>query len=442
MRLRTTLLAGLALSGVFAATPASALNIVLRADSSFLNHPNGAAALLGFQKAANYWNKTITTDATVTLDIHFDALGPNVLASALSNSIDTRVSTVYQQLGATGNSQLDAIAVAHLRPLSAAGGVAYRIPGTDPATGKLTVTQAGSALDDNDSFNNRFLNANTSINKALGIDFDYQDAIFPLYNQLFNLGLREDSDADITFSSDFDFDFDPTDGITNGFYDFIGVAIHEMGHSLGFVSGTDDYEFAVEELVGVDDALTAAQQDQFSWLSSLDLFRYGSLAVLENGEHQLQLDPNRDAFFSIDGKLPFNFNENLAQASSSFFSTGANLGDGNQASHWQDSNAILISPDCFLDARQIGIMDPTSSSCQLGVVTSNDIAAMDAMGWNVNVDIFNNRGYAFNTAQVFALQGLAIVQVPEPATWAMLLSGFGFVGAAMRRRSRVTVTYA
>ena len=122
--------------------------------------------------------------------------------------------------------------------------------------------------------------------------------------------------------------------------------------------------------------------------------------------------------------------------------TGANLGDGNQASHWQDSNAILISPDCFLDARQIGIMDPTSSSCQLGVVTSNDIAAMDAMGWNVNVDIFNNRGYAFNTAQVFALQGLAIVQVPEPATWAMLLSGFGFVGAAMRRRSRVTVTYA
>lgn len=35
--------------------------------------------------------------------------------------------------------------------------------------------------------------------------------------------------------------------------------------------------------------------------------------------------------------------------------------------------------------------------------------------------------------------------VPEPATWAMLLLGFGFVGGAMRtakRRHKVTVTYA
>lgn len=32
--------------------------------------------------------------------------------------------------------------------------------------------------------------------------------------------------------------------------------------------------------------------------------------------------------------------------------------------------------------------------------------------------------------------------VPEPAAWAMMLAGFGLVGAAMRRREKVAVTYA
>jgi hypothetical protein len=33
-------------------------------------------------------------------------------------------------------------------------------------------------------------------------------------------------------------------------------------------------------------------------------------------------------------------------------------------------------------------------------------------------------------------------QVPEPATWAMLLAGFGVIGASVRRRKRASVTYA
>ncbi len=33
-------------------------------------------------------------------------------------------------------------------------------------------------------------------------------------------------------------------------------------------------------------------------------------------------------------------------------------------------------------------------------------------------------------------------RVPEPAAWAMMLAGFGLVGSAMRRRSKVAVTFA
>ncbi len=32
--------------------------------------------------------------------------------------------------------------------------------------------------------------------------------------------------------------------------------------------------------------------------------------------------------------------------------------------------------------------------------------------------------------------------VPEPATWAMMIAGFGLAGGAMRRRARTSVTYA
>lgn len=42
----------------------------------------------------------------------------------------------------------------------------------------------------------------------------------------------------------------------------------------------------------------------------------------------------------------------------------------------------------------------------------------------------------------FEVDRLAIAAVPEPATWAMLIGGFAFIGAASRRRRTHNVTYA
>jgi len=42
----------------------------------------------------------------------------------------------------------------------------------------------------------------------------------------------------------------------------------------------------------------------------------------------------------------------------------------------------------------------------------------------------------------FTVQVPSISAVPEPATWALMILGFGLVGAAMRRRRTLTVRYA
>jgi hypothetical protein len=211
---KTALLATVMITTLSASVPASALNIVLHADSSFTNSPNGAAALLGFRKAANYWNKTITTNQTLNFDVHFDALRDGVLGSTGSNGVDTSVRQTYRQLGAVGNSALDAIAVANLRGLTAAGGLGMRVPSVGP---NGPTTTSGSVFDNNDSFNNLFLASNTSINKALGISYNTRDTYFA------QSGMNGNADADITFSSNFAFDFNPTNGVNVGTYDFIGV---------------------------------------------------------------------------------------------------------------------------------------------------------------------------------------------------------------------------
>jgi hypothetical protein len=48
-----------------------------------------------------------------------------------------------------------------------------------------------------------------------------------------------------------------------------------------------------------------------------------------------------------------------------------------------------------------------------------------------------------NTA-IYTLGSVAVpsAAIPEPAAWAMMLGGFGLIGAASRRRARTSITYA
>lgn len=67
--------------------------------------------------------------------------------------------------------------------------------------------------------------------------------------------------------------------------------------------------------------------------------------------------------------------------------------------------------------------------------------------WNLNAVRTDGNPFAFHTNQVassgvgyagrFTITGLALTAVPEPATWAVMIGGFGLVGARLRRRLRL-----
>jgi PEP-CTERM motif len=66
---------------------------------------------------------------------------------------------------------------------------------------------------------------------------------------------------------------------------------------------------------------------------------------------------------------------------------------------------------------------------------SDTFAAGQAFSPNLGVLQCGNGGCDLE----FRVTGTSGPSVPEPATWAMLLTGFGLAGAAMRRKSRATV---
>jgi hypothetical protein len=286
----------------------------------------GSQAEAGFQRAAALWESFFGDPVTVRLDVGFSSLGPGILGSTGAASKVVSYSAVRTALTADKSSSDDAAAVASL---SAGSSLAF-----------VTNNSAGARVFDSDaSANNTLLNVSTADLKALGITTDAN-------GQPVDTGA---ADASIAFSSDFNWDFDPSDGITAGAIDFVGVAFHEIGHALGFISGVDVVDVNTGRGPGGQVNL-----NPFAIFSVLDLFRYASAGVRD-------LSFGGSTYFSLDGGAT-----DLA-----LFSTGRFQGDGRQASHWKDNLGI-------------GIMDPTSVPAgQANVVTSRDIQAMDVIGWNL-----------------------------------------------------------
>ncbi|MFM9851398.1 MAG: NF038122 family metalloprotease [Sphingomonadaceae bacterium] len=389
MTIKKTLLIGTAMASLAASSAhAAVINLIDRGGVT------GSQADLGFRIAANYWASIISNDITINLGVRFAPLAPNVIGSTGSTQQDFSVAEYERRLGATrSNSALD---TALVLPALTTGGVSGLTTGVDD-TGNND-TRVTATLDGSQTAS-RVLFANSSVIKAVGGTVANPNGL----------------DGNVTFSSTFGFDFNPTNGISNNTFDFIGVAIHEIGHALGFVSGVDFFDvFGAPN--GPNRGALGYDLNNTSVFSALDLFRYSAPG-------QLDFRVGGSPYFSIDGGQTALFG--------AFLSTGTFNGDGNQASHFRDNNG----PDGC--ERQLGILDPTFCFGQTGVVTRLDLAAFDAIGYNLRVDALTYQDTS--TASIYRSFFTA---VPEPSTWGMMIFGFGLIGATMRRKTRTTVRFA
>lgn len=404
-KVKTALLCVLAASTAMATVPAQASVTIHLND---IGGVKGTQAERGFRAAAKFWESVLDTHASVgniniRLNVGYANLGAGILGSTGSTRLQTDVLDWQDMILGTSSSTLDAIVAANLP--NGTGGLSVIMPGyKDPAT-KAGINTLTSRVDNDGSTNNRTLLATTANTRAL------------LGDAIVDGIIGTSADATIRFNTLFAFDFDPSDGITAGQSDFIAVAAHEIGHALGFTSGVDALD-ANGCPSGPNCAGYNGNINNAPFANLLDMFRYSD-------EGELNWRPNVDAYFSIDGGATELFGN-------SNNSTGAYNGDGRQASHWKAPPAGPGST-CV---NFIGIMNPYLCSGTAGVAKAADLAVFDALGYSLRFDVLRNPDFTYTSAQMSAA-------VPEPATWALMIGGFGLIGGSMRRRSRkISIAYA
>ena len=364
---RSALAATALFAGVGAANAVTTINLTFIAGTS-------VQAQAAFTAAAARWTNIFTDNATIDLTVGTGSLGAGILAQAGSARTSFSYAAFKTALTADITSANDATAVSNLAVGSSLPMLINRTSDNPNGSGSAT-----SYLDTTGA-NNQTIQLTNANAKALGL---------ATIGSTIGGSCAAACDAFIQFSNTFAFDFDPTDGISAGQYDFVGIATHEIGHALGFVSGVDVLDGNSPPVNG---PFTA---NQFTFVSSLDLFRYSTLSAGTAGGVIDWTADTRAKYFSIDRGVTVGPG----------FSTGRNFGDGQQASHWKDNLGL-------------GIMDPTAGTGELLAISANDIRAFDVIGWNLRQ---------------------AVPAVPEPGTWLMMLAGFGLVGSAMRRRRSVGV---
>ncbi len=311
-----------------------------------------ANADAGFQMAAAYWSSQFEDDITVNVAAGFSNLGESVLASSRNATRFFSYAAVRNALATNSLSANDSTFVNSLSNSGSINVYANRLTDNPNGSGSSTafLTTKGE------------VGVNRTNQKSLGL----------------RAANNAEEDTQITFNNTFAFDFDPTDGIDADKLDFVGIAIHELGHSMGFSSYVDIVDGFGDILALSDVAPTVLDLTRYS----PDSFGVGAIDFTADA---------RAKYFSIDG------GQNAATTGLNHWSLGG-TSDGRQASHWKDNLGL-------------GIMDPTAQPRgQLNLVTELDLMAIDVIGWD------------------------RISSVPEPGT-ACFLTGLAGMASLIRRRS-------
>jgi hypothetical protein len=169
-------------------------------------------------------------------------------------------------------------------------------------------------------------------------------------------------------------------------------------------------------------------------------------ADLDVTSFSVTYDPTAQAFTvsstmagAIDASLPgfYAIGVNLGTGTSPFGAIGEGNVLFNKVIAVQKSGAATISGapvpgGATINGASFSLVVPLSMLPSTGFTPQN-------YGWN----IWPRSGAGGNAViSDFAPQNATIAAVPEPASWAMMLGGFGVVGSALRRRQRVRLRLA
>jgi len=287
-----------------------------------------AVAIAGFRAAADLWSSILRDDVRVNLEIDYRPLPAGILGMAGSAALGFGYSQVKTALANDAKSPADQSAVATL-------------PATSLALYTTKHDTGAPVLDNDNSGNNTTVVVNSANARALGLLAAGSSVV----------------DGGITFSSRFAWDFHRSNGIAAASVDFVGVAVHEIGHVLGFTSGADTVDYYSRPRGPAPQSLNG-----FGVATPLDLFRHSPASEAAGAHIDLRAD-RASKYFSVDG----------GATPLTTFSTGVYNGDGRQASHWKDH-------------RGIGVMDPTGSDGEYADITNVDVRAFDVIGWDVAMD--------------------------------------------------------
>jgi hypothetical protein len=266
-----------------------------------------AGALAALAEVEYFYESQFTDPITVTINIAFAALGPGILGGTSSNYMTVTWPNARDALmnGMDGNDTIQDFI---------------------PPGATIPVRYDG--------------NAATVTNET---------RVFVTFaNYRATVGTVSGTVASMTFNNQFAWDYDPP-VITGGTYDFQSVIVHEVGHALGFVSGSD---FRTNDM------------------EMLDVYRF------QRSDGTGDFNPDDAVEFTSTARLvDLNAPGTNDDSNSDLITVEYQMADGNpnQASHFHEQNP------------SIGIMDPTFASGQTfypNFLRSPDLNMFDAIGWD------------------------------------------------------------
>lgn len=200
---------------------------------------------------------------------------------------------------------------------------------------------------------------------------------------------------------------------------------------------------------GTQVRITAFTIDSGGIIRSGQLGQYsGGLGVQHTGDESHTTDNiGRKDFFLLFfsnfvevGSATFTTNFNFNNGNCCLGDTDATVGAGNQGGLWSADLSSLIGQNQSV-LGGLGLYSSDSSSTDS--TQTRDINPLNRTGnlWLVGAsftDTTPEDGFKFKTLSY----AVAPPPVPEPSTWALLILGFGGVGAAMRKRKQQVLVTA